>query len=240
MNLLRFFVIAFVGTLTLWTGAYATTVSIDDSTDGLTVSLNGTDLTSFLINGIPPGLMVGSLSITGGLILTGAGCNGGPGAVECAVLQWDDPNIQTTFTNPVQTSYNSPSVLLDETLGTPGTPPTISDIAFLTITTLPGFGTQFTVNFNSDAETALGSPCPGITGCTDLGLETGSFQDISTALLTPVSNCIICSLPNGLPAGALTAQVRSGLENSAPEPATLALLGVGLAGLGFARRRNLK
>lgn len=239
MNLFRVWVLAFVGAVTLWTGARAATIVIDDSTDNLTVSLNGRDLTTLLINGLPPGTMVGPISITGGLILTGAGCNAGSGAVECAVLRWDDPSVITTFTNSAQTSYASPIVALDQTTGTPNSPPTVSDFVSLTITTLGDLGTEFLVTLDSDANPAFPSTaCASVTGCVDLGLETGGFQDVTTALLTPVANCIICTLPNGLTAGALTAQVRSDLEGSAPEPAMLALLGIGLAGLGFSRRKH--
>ena len=204
------------------------TVLIDDSTDNLTVSLDGTDLTALLLTFVPPNTSVGTLLVLGGLISTSPGCNNPGGTGECAVLRWKDPNVQTSL--PAGGAYASPLVRLSEGPGL------VSDLFSLQIFPVVGGGTEFDVLLNSDSEPGFSlGPCTNGTGCTDLS-ETGSFQNLTTALLTPVTNCSICTLPTGITN--FSASVRSDVESTVPEPATLALLALGLAGLGFSRRKQ--
>lgn len=205
--------------------APAVTIQVDDSTDNLTLSFDGTDLTSLLVNGVPPGTTVGNIDITGGLILTGSGCNAGTGNVECASVSWFDPGV-TNLTLPIGGTAIGPAVTIDEVAPTPGVPLVISDYAIFTVSQSTDVGTNFRLDFFSDAETSLVLDCTTlVTGCTDLGLETGDFQNFGPALTTPVSNCVICALPS-LP-GYLTANIRSDLEPTVPEPSTLLLIGAG-------------
>lgn len=218
----------------------AVTIVIDDSTENVTLSFDGLDLTSLLIGGVPPGLSVGNIDITGGLIATGAGCNAGSGNVECASISWFDPGV-TNLQLPVGGTAIGPAVLLDEAAPIPGTPPVISDYAIFSVSQSTDVGTSFRLDFFSDGDTSLVLDCATlVTGCTDLGLETGDFQDLGPALSTPVSECEICALP-ALPSY-LTASVRSDAPESAPEPSTLLLLAVaGIAlslGRTAARRRS--
>ena len=80
--------------------------------------------------------------------------------------------------------------------------------------------TSIRFGFQSDAESPLPPPTP-FPGATVMTItETGGFQQIYSSTSGDFS---------------FTIQFAS----DAPEPATLALLGIGLAGIGFARRRKL-
>ena len=228
--------LAFAVTLAAGTEARAAAlVTIDDATDNLKVSINGTDVTTTLINGVPPGFTAGGLPITGGLILTGPGCN--PGGNQCAVLRWDDPSVSIGL-GPGQ-SYNSPAVLLLEAGGTPGGQPLVSDEVDLTVTNVGTSGSplaEFQVSLLSDAgETSLFpvSDCTtSVVGCQIAGLETGSLQDVTTLLLTPVNNCTICNLPPGGISGVTVQVISDAVESGVPEPSALLLLAAsGLAWL---------
>jgi PEP-CTERM motif-containing protein len=213
-------------------GARAQTIGsivIDDATDTLTISLDGTDVTGLLVPGpLPPNQTVGTLTLTNGLISTGPGCNNPGGTGECALLGWDDPNVFTSLASG--TSYFSPVIRLLESPGV------VSDLVSLEIVGRGELGTQFTVSLRSDSESGFVFDCASSsTGCHDL-LETGGFQDLTSLLLTPVNSCIVCNLPTGV--NDINVSVRSDVEAAVPEPATLALLGLGLAGLGFSRRKS--
>ena len=98
----------------------------------------------------------------------------------------------------------------------------VSDFIHVSWSTRPSSGqfniADFVAEFGSDPE-SLGFFLCGVDG--QCIVENGQVQDI-TPLLT---------LPNNI-----TISARS--ETEAPEPATLALLGLGLAGLGFVRRKH--
>lgn len=102
----------------------------------------------------------------------------------------------------------------------------VSDIMDLfTFLSPSGATVGFQALFQSSGETGLAVP----TNLTPPNIaETGSLQTIFAGTVT---------LAGGVSPTELTVSTRSNLDNDAPEPATLALIGVGLLGFGLIRRR---
>jgi len=125
----------------------------------------------------------------------------------------------------------------------------ISDVVSLEFFAGGQFGTglglfdDIELRFVSDSEASLGTIPFGFVFQT---VETGSQQSLNGSFFTgPANDSTLqrgycqsppCGAKAGLPAG-YSVLARSDAPEGVPEPSTLGLLGIGLLGLGIARRR---